>query len=297
LSKPFKQASLIELIGKYTGKTINAIPVSSMLLSGVKQNEVEPAVVVPVVSENKKEEISILLCEDNLLNQNLVKNIARKSGFNLDIANNGQEGIDFLLEKSYNIILMDLQMPVKDGFQTVSEIREVLKLDTPIVALTANSIGGEKHKCLENGMDAYLIKPFKQVEFLELIEKFTKNTADQPLENTVRAIDMSYLEDFSGGNEQFKEEMIDLFINSMPVDLDTMEQAILTADFPAVKEMAHHMKSSLAMFCLEEELEQARFIENEAIATMSITEIQETFTGLKKGVESVIYSMEREVSF
>ncbi|MDR6845949.1 PAS domain-containing protein [Flavobacterium granuli] len=292
LAKPFKQAELLKLIEEYTGKKVNAVPTSAVVLPSEEHNVAKPIVVLPAVSENKAEEISILMCEDNMLNQNLVKNIARKSGFNLDIACNGQEGIDFLLKKSYNIILMDLQMPIKDGLQAVTEIREELKLDIPIIAMTANSDASEKEKCLEVGMDAYLVKPFKQIEFLELIEKFTKKTKKESLENTAREIDMSYLEDFSGGNIQFKNEMIDLFINSMPSDLDTLEQAILAANFPAVKEMAHHMKSSLSMFCLEEELEQARFIENEAISTMSINEIKDAFAQLKKGILSVVRSMQ-----
>lgn len=113
--------------------------------------------------------LSILLCEDNILNQHLAKNIIKGFGFDIDIANNGQEGIDLLAKNNYDLILMDLQMPVKDGYQTTVFIREELKNNVPIIAITAHSLIGEQQKCFDLGMNAYVSKPFKQHELLEKI--------------------------------------------------------------------------------------------------------------------------------
>ncbi|RYJ45008.1 ATP-binding protein [Flavobacterium beibuense] len=113
--------------------------------------------------------LSIMLCEDNILNQHLAKNIIKGFGFDIDIANNGQEGIDLLAKNNYDLILMDLQMPVKDGYQTTVFIREELKNNVPIIAITAHSLIGEQQKCFDLGMNAYVSKPFKQHELLEKI--------------------------------------------------------------------------------------------------------------------------------
>ncbi|MEE1899470.1 ATP-binding protein [Flavobacterium rakeshii] len=115
--------------------------------------------------------LSVLLCEDNFLNQHLAKNIVKGFGFDIDIANNGQEGLDMLEKKKYDLILMDLQMPVKDGYQTTTYIRSELKSSIPIIAITAHSLIGEQQKCFDLGMDAYVSKPFKQEELLDKIRE------------------------------------------------------------------------------------------------------------------------------
>lgn len=246
-------------------------------------------------------QLSILLCEDNELNQHLAKRVIEKFGFDLDIANNGKEGIDRVLMKNYDLILMDLQMSVMDGYQTTIYIREVLKKDVPIIAMTAHSLVGERQKCKDIGMDAYVSKPFKQTELLEQIRtvigkrneiygtkknikevvirkndtevnkettevqesvetenstKIANNMENKPTESLIeREIDFSYIEELSGGDEDFKHEMIKLFIESIPEDLDKLEDAIKNKDAPLVAKQAHHMKSSLSMFKLDKEVD------------------------------------------
>lgn len=119
-------------------------------------------------------QLSILLCEDNILNQHLSKNIIEGFGFNLDIANNGEEGIDLLQKNEYDLVLMDLQMPIMDGYQATGYIRNELKMDIPIIAITAHSLIGEQQKCFDLGMNAYVSKPFKQEELLNQIKNVVK---------------------------------------------------------------------------------------------------------------------------
>ncbi|WP_051935813.1 response regulator [Salegentibacter sp. Hel_I_6] len=114
----------------------------------------------------------ILICEDSELNQRLVRAILKGKGLEVDIAANGEKAISFLKEKNYDLIFMDVQMPVKNGYETTKEIRNELKLTTPIVALTANFMTAEKEKCSAVGMDDYLAKPFQKKQLFEKVEKW-----------------------------------------------------------------------------------------------------------------------------
>ncbi|WP_291856106.1 response regulator [Marinilabilia sp.] len=121
------------------------------------------------------EGISLLLVEDNVLNQKLIFLTLSKYGFRIDVANNGKEALDKLDNKSYDIILMDLMMPVMDGLEATRNIRlrEKEKDDRNIIiGLTANTYDADRDKCLKEGMDEYMTKPFDIDIFKEIIAKF-----------------------------------------------------------------------------------------------------------------------------
>ncbi|WP_343617227.1 ATP-binding protein [Flavobacterium sp.] len=120
--------------------------------------------------------LSILLCEDNYLNQKLAQNVIEGFGFKIDIAENGSQGIEMLAHGEYDLMLMDLQMPIQDGYQTTKYIRKEMNNPIPIIAMTAHSLAGELHRCLDAGMNGYLPKPFKQHELLEAIKSVLKKT-------------------------------------------------------------------------------------------------------------------------
>lgn len=133
--------------------------------------------IIMKTTEKKIEEmgrLSILLCEDNILNQHLARSIIESFNFTLDIANNGDEGINMLQKNKYDLVLMDLQMPVMDGYQATEYIRLQMKSDIPIIAITAHSLIGEQQKCFDLGMNAYVSKPFKQEELLTQMKKAVK---------------------------------------------------------------------------------------------------------------------------
>ena len=114
---------------------------------------------------------SVLLVEDNEINQFLAVTILKKWKINVDVAENGQIALDKLKESNYDVILMDMQMPVMGGIEATKIIREDLKLDTPIIALTANAIKGDEIKCLEAGMNDYVSKPFEHSDLFNKILK------------------------------------------------------------------------------------------------------------------------------
>ncbi len=118
--------------------------------------------------------ISILLVEDNKINQKLAKVIIEKHGALIDIAENGKEAIELLKIKKYQLVLMDIQIPVMDGYETTIYIRNELKMDLPIISLTAHALKSELDKCIEVGMNDYITKPYKVNELLSKIIKYVK---------------------------------------------------------------------------------------------------------------------------
>lgn len=120
-------------------------------------------------------DIKLLLVEDNVLNQKLINLTLSKYGFEIEVANNGKEALDKLKENRYDIILMDLMMPVMDGLETTRLIRELEKetgFKNIIIGLTANTYDADRDKCLKNGMDEYMTKPFDIKQFGEIVSSF-----------------------------------------------------------------------------------------------------------------------------
>lgn len=117
---------------------------------------------------------TILLVEDNVLNQKLICLNLVKFGYSIDIANNGKEALDMVKKNRYDLIIMDLMMPVMDGLEATTEIRKYesdLSYSTPIIGLTANTFDSDREKCLQHGMDEYMAKPFELDLFRYLIKK------------------------------------------------------------------------------------------------------------------------------
>lgn len=238
--------------------------------------------------ENDLEKLKILMCEDNLINQKLARNVINNFGFEMDIAQNGEEGIALLLKNKYDLILMDLQMPLMDGYQTTIHIRDKLQSNIPIIAMTAHFFPGEKEKCLNIGMNAYIPKPFKQLELLETIKNvIVKNN------NLVakRTIDLSYLEEMACGNSNFKQEMITVFIQKIPTQLTALVEAFKGNDFATIQKTAHHMKSSFDMFKLEDWVETMIAIEKEALEEQFSEETKIKINSLNTNIAEVIESL------
>jgi CheY-like chemotaxis protein len=170
LDKPVRRSDLWQCIAGVMGKrTSEAVPAAA----------IEPQA-APFTAR-------VLLVEDNRVNQEICKAMLRKIGCEVDIAGDGRSGVDRAFSGRYDIVLMDCQMPVMDGFQATAAIRaREAELDAelrasglparrmPIVALTANAMRGDRERCIDAGMDDYLAKPFKKDQLLELLERWTK---------------------------------------------------------------------------------------------------------------------------
>lgn len=125
-----------------------------------------------------EDKLSILLVEDNELNQRLMKISLKRFNYEVSIAENGLEGVEFFKKKKFDLILMDIMMPVMDGYEATQEIRKMENVDSslghiPIIAFTANTINNDRTKCIEGGMDDIIEKPFD-------IDKFRKILSSLP---------------------------------------------------------------------------------------------------------------------
>lgn len=116
----------------------------------------------------------ILVVEDNFINQKLINKLLIKKGYNVTLSSNGKQALEICREQKFDLVLMDIQMPLMDGFEATLEIRNLDKADkihTPIVAVTAFAMETDRQKCFEVGMDDYISKPFTKEDFYAIVEK------------------------------------------------------------------------------------------------------------------------------
>ena len=197
---------------------------------------------------NKK--LYVLMVEDNLLNQKLGRYLVEGMGYELEISNNGKEAIKLLEEKSFDLILMDLQMPVMDGYRATEIIREELKIDTPIIAMTAHSIGSERDKCLAAGMNDFITKPFKIEELTTKIERINYANAgvyfqeDDSIGEKEQFFSMDELKKITHGNAEFLGEVIKIFVTETSKELFKIKNAFEDQDYNKISDLAHKLKSS-----------------------------------------------------
>ena len=202
----------------------------------------------------------ILLVEDNLMNQKLASTVLSDLGFESDIAENGQIAIEMLKNKNYDIVLLDLQMPVLDGYQTVQKIRNELHLTVPVIAMTAHVMTGEKEKCIQLGMNDFITKPFREEDLYLVISNHLKagpspSLSDKmEMSNEKNVCDLSYLHKISKGKKSFVLEMITIFLDQTAIDLKNIEEAISKNNFETVSAIAHKMKTSIQFIGLTDKI-------------------------------------------
>ncbi|MFK7949980.1 MAG: response regulator [Saprospiraceae bacterium] len=125
--------------------------------------------------------VNILVAEDHIINQKIILFLLRKAGYDVDIVDNGKEAIDAVLEKRYDIVFMDVQMPEIDGIEATRIIRELLPVQEQptIIALTANEMYEDRIACLNAGMQGYITKPIQANIIYSVIEKYKKELIDK----------------------------------------------------------------------------------------------------------------------
>jgi signal transduction histidine kinase/ActR/RegA family two-component response regulator len=147
----------------------------SIPLEMAPQGERPIAAVAPAVTEPQQgPRVRVLLVEDNLVNQKVVLAVLKKKGFQIDIANDGHQALTMLAaaQDPYNVVLMDVQMPVMDGMETTRRLRRDLRWEKlPVIAMTAHAMNGDRERCLEAGMNAYIAKPVQPGHLISTIEK------------------------------------------------------------------------------------------------------------------------------
>lgn len=218
--------------------------------------------------------IKILLVEDNELNRLVVQNTFKYYKCVADEAINGLDALEKLKSKSYDVILMDIQMPEMGGLEATEKIRKQLNLETPIIALTANAFKSEIEKCKLAGMNDYITKPFEESTLLKIIGKYTmlgSNNTKMPRDtfNNLKSdkmYDLGKLKVMSRGDDEFIKKMVNLFIQQARVSLVEIDSAHIKYDWDSVHKIAHRLKPSIDNMGIQILYTTVRDIEKESKA-------------------------------
>ena len=215
--------------------------------------------------------LRFLLAEDNLINQKVALRLLDQLGYQADVANNGQEALDAATHSAYDVVIMDVQMPVLDGLDATRRIRELENRLGParsrpavIIALTANAVSGDREKCLASGMDDYLAKPVRPQSLRETIEKWGEKIVSSPVGNDASGtvvpsnaekemsespstsapdgpppVDIEKLRDLGGGTDEGLMELVDLYLEQTAGQIEEIQSAITAGNADDVRRIAH----------------------------------------------------------
>jgi signal transduction histidine kinase/CheY-like chemotaxis protein len=216
----------------------------------------------------------VLLVEDNFVNQKVAVRFLERLGCNVEVASNGAEGVAACQRRQFDLVLMDLQMPVMDGMTATRKIREwETARHTPIIALTANAMTGDRELCEAAGMDGYLTKPIEVERLRSVLTKYGLEQADDdgmreaaaagtgPLENSAAPVDLGEFHSITDGDAVFAQELIAAFITSGEQQLSEIAAAIAQNNRNVLSKAAHKFKGASAnlharaLKCLAEQLE------------------------------------------
>ncbi|BAU14813.1 multi-sensor hybrid histidine kinase [Leptolyngbya sp. NIES-3755] len=187
--------------------------------------------------------LKILVAEDNLVNQKVIRLTLQRLGYSIDLVNTGVEAIEALHHQNYDVILMDLQMPEMDGLEATEQIHRAWLQHPSIVAMTASATPEDRAQCLAVGMEDYLTKPI-QIDQLMRVLSNVRSQNSTPLQQ----IALENVLDLAGGSTEFVSELIDCFIEDTPKLLTSMQDAVAQQDFKSLQRLAHTLQSSSATF-------------------------------------------------
>jgi two-component system, sensor histidine kinase len=194
--------------------------------------------------------LRILLVEDNEMNRLVATNSLAHLGAIIEEAENGAIAIDILKRRNFDLVLMDLQMPVMSGLEAIQIIRQQLKLSTPVIALTANAFKNEIERCIQAGMNDYVTKPFDEDQLIQVVQKYCETSAfchapsikEPERFKGEKIYDLSAIHELSHGNADFVQKMITLFCKDMPTYVDKLKTSWIEKNYKELKSIAHKIK-------------------------------------------------------
>jgi two-component system, sensor histidine kinase and response regulator len=242
LIKPIRASRLFDSLASACGKSVHY----SRTLT-TEENDKQPQI---------NSDLKILLVEDHPVNQMVILNQLQMLGYQADCVGNGKEAIAQLQTKEYDIVLMDCQMPVLDGYEATQEVRrrEGYNRHTIIIALTAHALPADRAKCLAAGMDDYLTKPVAQEALGATIQRWSGTRAVEvqtaPISITQKMnespLDLQRLNSISRGKVAFQQRLVQAFVDNAFPGVEQMRRAILSNDFQIIEQQAHRIKGASA---------------------------------------------------
>jgi CheY-like chemotaxis protein len=233
--------------------------------------------------------VHVLLVEDNLVNQKVVQAILRKKGYRIEVANDGRDALAKLegQGEAYNIVLMDVQMPVLDGLETTRIIRKDRRWDRlPIVAMTAHAMNGDRERCIQAGMNAYVSKPVQPAHLVSVIEnlldEWTHNPPPPPVHKLDRALGDRLMLDESG----IANDLLEVFLQLAPERLQHMEAAASASDGSKLTAEARKIADAAEQLASRALVECAQHIELAALSRDFPAALQELET-LRRGIQEL----------
>ena len=201
----------------------------------------------------------VLLVEDNFVNQKVAVRFLERLGCTVEVASNGAEGVAACQQRQFDIVLMDLQMPVMDGMTATRKIREwETSGHTPVIALTANAMTGDRELCEAAGMDGYLTKPIEVERLRDILTKFGLERPELaggnaaaaalhgPVDDEIAPVDLRAFHDITDGDPAFAQELVAAFVSSGEQQLADMAAAIAQEERAALAKVAHKLKGACA---------------------------------------------------
>lgn len=338
LTKPIRQSRLFDSIMTAVhsrGRRTALSQTSATATSGISSPPPLIAPTTPPVQQapyalsasmKQASPLRILVADDNEINRMVTGEMLATAGFPFDLVCDGREAVDAVQRRSYDVILMDCQMPEMDGFQATQQIRQLEAAGLvpkaaaehiTIVALTANAIQGDREKCLAAGMDDYITKPIEQSKLLAALEAHLRQQlrTDQAAEMALpgsstrsaaapigeasatpelsaatenhAAIDDQDLLLRCSGDRQFARKMLTKFTNRLTGDLQQIEAAITSHDFAQTSRLAHSLGGAAATLSATEIQQAAKVIELAALAPEVDSQALST-EALKQKVDQVL---------
>ncbi len=195
--------------------------------------------------------LKVLVVEDNPINIKFITSLFAAYGVHTEVAENGKLAVEKIKTTKYSVVLMDIEMPEMNGYEATMAIRNELKNDIPIIAMTAHAMNGEKEKCLGFGMTDYISKP---VDLNLLFEKIFDVTSNSKNKNTYigKVINLDYLYTSVGGNKEIIVELFDIFLKDLPESLLALDEAVSKADYITIKKLSHKLKSTISVMGISE---------------------------------------------
>ena len=236
LIKPVKQSDLLDsIVTSFRVATADEVPGQDR---------------TPGIPEHKITSLKILLTEDGLVNQKVAVNLLEQRGHSVTVANNGQEALTALEKDSFDVVLMDVQMPTMDGFEATGRIRQKEQLNgghIPIIAMTAHAMKGDRERCLGAGMDGYIPKPIRAKDLYKAVETITASIHETHGDGS-ETLDRDYLLAQSGGSAETLKEIVDLFAVECPKLMGQIRSAITSGNASDLQRAAHTLKGSIQFF-------------------------------------------------
>lgn len=224
----------------------------------------EPALQNAVRSQIPKletdKDLSVLVVEDNAMNRKYVSNLFNKWGVRYEMAFNGKIGYEMAQAKAYDLILMDIQMPEMDGYETTIAIRNSNNpnRETPIIALTASAMLSKKDRAFQLGMNDYISKPFNPLQLYNALLKFsdlqidtgtstTPSDGQQAASSNGYSLDHAALQDLYGDDDEYAMEMFEMFFSKMEEEYPQLRKLLQTQSWKPLSKLAHKIKPAFPM--------------------------------------------------